>query len=383
MTSLGTSASGNSAKLSHEYAPGLDLTVWSGQSVRELHLTVRPLPGEPPGDTWGRLACVLRTHAAAVVRQEIFGRLQARAQVLDALSRQMGPLTWPVTYIEGAPCTGQDWAGTHLVAVAQAQVQSIQWAGRVVGRAYEDGWARHILLGDLLPQNLQAPKPDQALECFRHVVQRLQATNSQPRDLVRTWLFLDDIVSWYDAFNRVRTAFYQDCGVTDRLPASTGIGGRNAAGAAVCAVVWAAQPRAGAFSVRAVPSPRQCDATCYGSAFSRAIELRTPELSRLLISGTASIDPAGRTAHVGNAMAQIELTMEVVAAILKACGADFADASRLTAYFKRPEDCRWFELWRAKAGLEHWPVLCLVADVCRDELLFEVELDVLRLVKSG
>jgi hypothetical protein len=58
---------------------------------------------------------------------------------------------------------------------------------------------------------------------------------------------------------------------------------------------------------------------------------------------------------------------------------DFAETSRATAYFKNASDVKVFERWRAASGLESWPVICAVDDICRDELLFELELDALRI----
>jgi enamine deaminase RidA (YjgF/YER057c/UK114 family) len=94
----------------------------------------------------------------------------------------------------------------------------------------------------------------------------------------------------------------------------------------------------------------------------------------LLISGTASIEPGGRSAHPGDPRKQIQLTMEVVAAILESCRMSFADVTRSTVYFKQLADARLFEQWCQTNDLDI-PGVWVEADICRDELLFEIELD--------
>jgi enamine deaminase RidA (YjgF/YER057c/UK114 family) len=196
-------------------------------------------------------------------------------------------------------------------------------------------------------------------------------------NLIRTWLFLDDILAWYGPFNKVRTEFYEQRRVLNNLlPASTGIGVRNSAGAALVAGAWAAQWLNGAsFTAQEIPSPLQETPRSYGSSFARAVELVSGGLRRLLISGTASIAKNGHSAHPGDARGQVELTMDVVRAILVSRGMNFADATRVTAYVKHPEDAPVFDAWLAKHGLHAWPVVTAPATICRDELLFEVELD--------
>ena len=118
--------------------------------------------------------------------------------------------------------------------------------------------------------------------------------------VVRTWLFLDEILAWYRELNQARDAFFTSRGVYDGLvPASTGIGARNPAGTAVVAELLAVQPKSSRVRIRSVPSPLQCPALQYHSSFSRAVEVAQPDHRRLFISGTASIGPDGRSAHAG------------------------------------------------------------------------------------
>jgi hypothetical protein len=67
--------------------------------------------------------------------------------------------------------------------------------------------------------------------------------------------------------------------------------------------------------------------------------------------------------------------MEVISAILCARGMDFNDVTRATAYFEHPLFKDYFDAWCAKRDLEGMPVVSIHADVCRSDLLFELELD--------
>src|ERR1019366_5773190 len=78
---------------------------------------------------------------------------------------------------------------------------------------------------------------------------------------------------------------------------------------------------------------------------------------KLLISGTASIAPGGKTSHVGNVEAQINRTLEVVEGILAARHMSLADTSRATAYFKSAKDVAVFSSWLKQRGVSHLPLV--------------------------
>jgi len=187
--------------------------------------------------------------------------------------------------------------------------------------------------------------------------------------VVRTWFYNDKILDWYPVFNRVRTWFFQRHSIR-RMPASTGIGAPNPAGTALVAKAFAV--RSGSGEIRVCRSPLQCDAFAYGSAFSRAIEVSDSRSRTLYISGTASIEPGGRSVHNGDPSGQIQLTMDVVRAILNEAGMRLEDATRAVAYFRDPAHIPLWDQF-CPPGL---PSVSLGCYVCRDDLLFEIELDV-------
>jgi enamine deaminase RidA (YjgF/YER057c/UK114 family) len=159
------------------------------------------------------------------------------------------------------------------------------------------------------------------------------------------------------------------------VPASTGIGVANHAGTAVVADVYAVKPKTDKISIFAVPSPLQCPALDYRSSFSRAVEVDTVDQRLLMISGTASIAPGGETVLMGDTAGQIKRTMEVVDAILKSRDMDWVDTTRAIAYFTSVEDVYLLDEYCDEHGLPDMPVAVAHAEICRPDLLFELELD--------
>jgi len=304
------------------------------------------------------------------------------AGILNDESLRRGVLArdadWPVTVIGQQACFGCGLGGIQVWAVEDGDVETLRMGERVVGTVFGGEHVRTCLVGGIDGGADSAGKSsgEQAAAVFEAMEQALGLAGMDFSHVVRTWFHLDDILSWYDAFNEARDSFFRARGVFDGLvPASTGIGGSNPAGTALCGDLLAVQPLDDRVKMFEVPSPLQPEATAYGSSFSRAVELDTPGSRRLFISGTASIDEQGHTAHEGDADGQVALTMDVVREILESRGMAWADVARATAYFKRAADAPAFLRYCGEKGLERLPVLMVQNDVCRDELLFELEVD--------
>ena len=118
---------------------------------------------------------------------------------------------------------------------------------------------------------------------------------------------------------------------------------------------------------------RQNEATEYGSAFARAMEVVLGDARYVFVSGTASIDDHGTTVHVGDFETQTRYTLEAVEALLEGAGAGLRDVAQATAFLKNPCDGRAFERVVERSSLDGAPLVTTVADVCRDDLLFEID----------
>ena len=117
----------------------------------------------------------------------------------------------------------------------------------------------------------------------------------------------------------------------------------------------------------------------YGSAFSRGMRIDLNGLTILLISGTASIDEAGRTVHAGDLRAQLRRTFDNITQLLAAEGATWHDIVRTTCYLRDIErDYQAFNEERTRfykeQGLDPLPASTgIQAILCRPELLVEIE----------
>ncbi len=265
----------------------------------------------------------------------------------------------------------------QLLCVESERLVPVIYEGRESGVVWEDDAARYCQVGDLYPADLSASEGVQCRQLYEVFERVLEAQGFAFTDCIRTWLYPSAVLEWYDTLNEVRTRFYEERGVFDRIvPASTGIGAGNTRGAAIVGSLLAIQPKGGKVTLHRLPSPLQCSAENYGSSFSRAVAVCHPGFREVYVSGTASIEPGGLTIHVGNIEKQIQLSLDVMEAILAKQGMGWGDISRSVAYFKhKAEHLPVFQRIALERGLPDFPLVCFQSDVCRHDLLFEIEAD--------
>ncbi len=307
-----------------------------------------------------------------VVAQMVFGGCGFE----QAACARMAGAAWPMLWVQGDVCPENRLSGTQAFTMEGRTVHRVMLGDRVVGSLWSDADADYCLLAGILPTDSAETRGSQTLSCFQQIENALHKAGMDFSHVARTWLFLDDLLAWYDEFNAARTEFFQSRGVFDRLiPASTGIGAGNPAGAALAAGALAIRPRHGRVRIQEVESPLQCSATEYRSSFSRAVEVSFPDHRILMISGTASIAADGRSMFSDDVAKQIHLTLDVVEAILKSRQMDWQNTTRAVGYFRDISALPVFEACCRERGIDPLPMTPAHATVCRDDLLFEIELD--------
>lgn len=268
------------------------------------------------------------------------------------------------------------YRGMQACFISEANARPIVFNGKKVGVHYEDSYAEYALIGGLVSRERNAGRGEQTLDVFRQMEEALQTVGMDFSHVVRTWFYNNNLLDWYDEFNRARDSFFESRGVFSHfVPASTGIGSANLVDSALLARVFAVRPKCDAVKVTEVESPLQCSAQDYRSSFSRAAELDHPLFRQLIVSGTASIAPMGETVHLNDADKQIELSLDVIEAILKSRGMNWCDVVRSVAYLKDKSYAANYEAIARRRGIDQMPCIEIQADVCRDDLLFEMELD--------
>ena len=215
----------------------------------------------------------------------------------------------------------------------------------------------------------------QTLAMFDEAEALLQRAGLEFRDVVRTWIHLREMERDYDALNRGRRAFFAERGI-DPPPASTGIGGGPAPREHDLSLALLAVRSRGDAAAGRVPmsAPTLNEAPVYGSDFTRGMRLVDANKTALYVSGTASIDEAGNTAHVGDFDAQVDRMLVNLAALLDAQGAGFADVVSAISYVKHAADADRLRARFRDAGFEGFPNMLVQAEICRPELLCETEL---------
>ncbi|MGB6367001.1 MAG: RidA family protein [Thermoanaerobaculia bacterium] len=113
--------------------------------------------------------------------------------------------------------------------------------------------------------------------------------------------------------------------------------------------------------------------------FSRGTRVELPGFSLILISGTASVDEAGDSIHVGDIEAQSWRTFKNIEGLLATEGADWHDVVRTTCYLRdMSRDYEPFNEVRMafykEKGLDFFPASTgIQATLCREDLLIEIE----------
>lgn len=356
---------------------GLNIATLRRDSIEEHFITLTPEGDESPESLFRRVGDAVRGLGSKVVSIESLGMAATDRKSLKVLIQALGDKDAPVGWIENSRT--DNLCGVHVWAISGVGTIPVHANGRRIGTVLEDGYARYLRLVGLLPADRACAQPQQAAAILRQMESALTDQGMGFSNVLRTWFYNNDILAWYRDFNAVRNGFFKERGVFNgMMPASTGVAGRNAVEAALITGLIAIEAKNPAVKAYAVPSPLQSSAADYGSSFSRAVELDLPDHRRLYVSGTASIDRSGRTVFVGDCRAQVRQTMEVVQAILRSRGMDWADVTRSLAYFKRAPDAVLFEDYRKECGLPLFPAIVVENDICRDELLYEIEVDALK-----
>lgn len=234
---------------------------------------------------------------------------------------------------------------------------------------------------------------------------RLQAAlgdaGSSFQRVVRTWFYIGGITESeagaqrYQELNRARTDFYRDiqfnCASlasatpSGVYPASTGIG---MSGSGLVASCMALETSRKDILMLPLENPQQTPAYTYDAEhspqspkFSRAVALVLGNYVTTWVSGTASIvDSESR--HLGYPGKQTTQTIDNIERLisadnfathgLKGAGARLHDLAKIRVYVKRAED-----LAKCRAVCERRfgpvPAIYAVADICRPELLVEIE----------
>jgi enamine deaminase RidA (YjgF/YER057c/UK114 family) len=391
-------------KSSHE---GIGYSVVELNDVRHVFAAAVPRRGltlrQQADDALRTIEAVIDEEGTrgSIVHQAVFVPSVNLIEECRHIMRDFYGSDMPATsYVPQPPCEGKLLAIEALgIGRAPGEVEIERVSEQlVIARHNHIAWCH---CAEVVPRDCNGSVYDASLDALQQIRSLLASVNIPFEEIVRTWLYLGGIVEdegptqRYKELNRARTDFYQDIHfLADRVPpgrkgrvfpASTGIGteGRRVM---MSAIALATDRK----DIIAVPleNPRQTAAFDYADHYSpkspkfcRAMALSCGNYATIFVSGTASITDS-ETWHVGDAVAQTHETLDNIAALiceenlcyhgLPGLGASLDGLGLVRVYIKRAED---YASVRAacEKRLGELPTICAMADVCRPELLVEIE----------
>lgn len=383
-------------------AVNLDTRSIESPAATEIYISATPAEIAPlqeqTQEIFSGIRDILRSKKAYILQERVFGTQSAMEKVLRVRSKAYGDIDDGVapSALVGKEGMAGPIAGVQVHAVSSnTKAEVVNLDGTPCGRIFHTPNCTYLTLSGISARQftkapLEIPEQTriwdkkrtfltgQATEQARAMMEKAESALKQfGTDMLsvpRMWMWLGDILSWYDDFNHVRNKFFTERrligeGTRQSMPASTGIGlGPADGGKCVMDLVAVVEPKGATQYLQAV-GKQQC-ALEYGSAFSRASRTVTPAGQTVFVSGTASIDANGATININDAAGQINTTIENVRAVLKDTGLTDEDVVQVVAYCKTTEVEKIFT--EVKDSLP-WPWVTVICDICRPELLFEIE----------
>jgi len=232
-----------------------------------------------------------------------------------------------------------------------------------------------------------------AEKTFTDLVDLLQQAGMGMKNIIRQWNYLEDILGFdgeeqrYQEFNNVRSKYYGDAFRETGYPAATGIG-MNRGGVIIEFIAVDSDE----VISKPVDNPGQISAHKYSEEvligdecvikttpkFERARYLENQNKKLILISGTASI-VGEKTMGVNDPVMQTEVTIENIKRlyseeVLKSVSENGLEPKygHARVYVKHRKDFAAIKR-TFKKHYGNLPVVYIIADICRNDLLVEIE----------
>lgn len=231
----------------------------------------------------------------------------------------------------------------------------------------------------------------QSTETFNQMQAILEKENMKFSDVIRQWNYIENITGYngnsqhYQIFNDVRSDFYGRDTFVNGYPAATGIG--SSAGGVI--IDFVAFQSNSSCKIKTIKSPVQKDAHLYSKEvlaagrtdgqksettpkFERGKAVVINDYAQIYISGTAAII-GQKSQSPGNAAAQTKTTIENIKLLVESEPTwSNAKAALFRIYIKNTSDTEpVIECF--KSLLPYEKAIFVVADICRPELLVEIE----------
>lgn len=371
-------------------------------------LAVMALPGrrgsfrQEADELFAQVSCILKNQPVPLTATTmmVFLRDAANESLGKKIARAWFGSAMPVTtFVVQPPCGGAA-LGVELWAAGGAGVTVKRFGPDLL--SVESEGIRWVYCGGIgSAKRAEAGPYAEAMSDFRLMERRLVRAGVGFDRVVRTWLYVNQITvgddgrQRYQELNRARTDFFRGLRLCAKnraewapetiYPASTGIGTGGTHITMSCMALDSKRPDV---FLMPLENPQQTSACDYqpkyspqSPKFSRGMAVVQGTFVVTLVSGTASIVNS-KSVHPGNIIRQTEQTIENIERLiapenfarhgLTGSGATLRDIAKLRVYVKNPKD---YEKCRkvCERRLPRVPAIYLHADVCRPDLLVEIE----------
>ena len=365
----------------------LEIAVFAEGGAREFHLFVK---NNAPDGFAGQLSNIggaldewLQEYhicANAVVFARYFVSDYAnQATALETVLDQIAAVPRAVSIVEQPPIDGNKVAAWFYIIddgrPAEAEALSDREL-RVRRGGYEHLWSTRLAVGDGLPASFY-----QTAHIFENYSDSLEKRGGSLKDnCIRTWLFVKDIDFNYGGLVEARRELFRRHGMTEETHfiSSTGIGGRCAD--PQISVMMDAYAVGGVRpeQIRFLEARENLNPTHeYSVTFERGTSLDYGDRRHIFISGTASIDSAGKVLHTNDVRRQADRAMENIAALLADADADLGDVAQMIVYLRDISDAGTVSHYFHENHRDI-PKIIVLAPVCRPGWLVEIECTAIR-----
>ena len=394
-----------------ESSDGIGYSVVELNDVRHVFASASPRQGEDlheqAADALNTIESVIQEEGTrgSIVKQAVFLKNLEQRKICHQIMKDFYGDELPATsYIQQPPCEGKLLTIEALgVGRGQGEVEIERFSERMVVTRHDGiDW---VHLANIFPETSATSVYDRSMDILQLSAKGLNARGFRYNQIIRTWLYLGDIVGpestvggetqRYKELNRARTDFYGDLTFGDNrtppgvdraiYPASTGIGteGKDVMMSAIAMVTDRDD-----ITLLPLENPQQTSAFDYGQEYSpespkfaRAMAITNGDIASTFVSGTASITES-ETRFIGDVEGQTRQTLENIAELIgednfrqhgaAGLGATLDDLALVRVYIKNQED---YAKTRAvcEGRLGELPIVYAVADICRPELLVEIE----------
>jgi len=357
--------------------------------------------GEQVDEILARMKAILtaQEQPMAVVTQTVFLRnANEQGECEGIFAAHYGALAPVTNFVLQPPCCGAGLA-LEAWAIGGPSARLEHFGPHVLAVSYDS--VRWVYCAGIQSNGSKAAAYPLAMDVLQRMGSALFEAGTGFEHVVRTWFYLGGITQVeektqrYKELNRARADFYRGikfyCSLSEPMipqgiyPASTGIGTEGRGLVASCLSL---QTRRKDAYLVPLENPQQTPAFAYHARyspqspkFSRGMALVLDNYAITWVSGTASVVNS-QSCHPGDIRRQTEQAITNIERLIApenfafhgvaGAGASLRDLAKIRVYLKYLSD---FEQCKAicERRFGPLPAIYAVADICRPELLVEIE----------